>query len=61
MLIHDYTLCLTGSPYYNVSYYNYISIWPYYIVIHLLHTTSEIIKETLTQKWMTTGDRLDLF
>ncbi len=31
---NNYTLCFTGSPYYNVSYYNYISIWPYYIVIH---------------------------
>ncbi len=35
VLIHDYTLCLTGSPCCNFGYYNYISIWPYYIVIHL--------------------------
>ncbi len=35
ILIHDYTLCFSGSPCYNVNYYNYISIWPYYIVIHL--------------------------
>ncbi len=35
VLIHDYTLWFTGSPYCNFSYYNYISIWPYYIVIHL--------------------------
>ncbi len=28
-------LCFTGSPCCNVSYYNYISTWPYYIVIHL--------------------------
>ncbi len=35
ILVHDYTLCFTGSPCYNVSYYNYISIWPYSIVIHL--------------------------
>ncbi len=34
ILIHDYTLCFTGCPWYNVSYYNYISIWPYYIVFH---------------------------
>ncbi len=26
ILLHDYTLCFTGSPCYNVSYYNYISI-----------------------------------
>ncbi len=26
--LHDYTLCFNGSPCYNVSYYNYISIWP---------------------------------
>ncbi len=41
VLIHDYTLCFTGSPYCKFSYckfsyYNYISLWPYYIVIHLL-------------------------
>ncbi len=39
VLIHDYTPCFTGSPYCKFSYckfsyYNYISIWPYYIVIH---------------------------
>ncbi len=22
------------SPYYNVGYYSYSSIWPYYIAIH---------------------------
>ncbi len=27
-------LCFTGSHCCSVSYYNYISIWPYYIVIH---------------------------
>ncbi len=32
--IHDYTLCITGSSYYNVNYYNYVSRWPYYRVIH---------------------------
>ncbi len=36
VLINDYTLCFTGSPCCNFSYYNYIYIWPYYIVIHLL-------------------------
>ncbi len=35
VLIHDYTLCFTGSPCFNFSSYNYISIRPYYIVIHL--------------------------
>ncbi len=35
VLIHDYTLCFNGSPCCKFSYYNYISIWPYYIVIHL--------------------------
>ncbi len=35
VLIHDCTLCFTGSPCCNFSYYNYISIWPYHIVIHL--------------------------
>ncbi len=40
VLIHDYTLCFTGShyckfSYCKFSYYNYISIWPYYIVNHL--------------------------
>ncbi len=40
VLIHDYTLCFTGPPYCifsycKFSYYNNISIWPYYIVIHL--------------------------
>ncbi len=36
VLIHDYTLCFTGSPCCKFSYYNYISIWHCYIVIHLL-------------------------
>ncbi len=35
-LEHDCTLCFTGSPCYSVSYYNYISIWPFCIVIHLI-------------------------
>ncbi len=35
VLIHDITLCFTGSPCCKFSYYNYISILPYYIVIHL--------------------------
>ncbi len=37
VLIHDYTLYFTGSPCCKFSYYNYISIWPYYIVIHLIN------------------------
>ncbi len=38
VLIHNYTLCFTGSPWpcCNFSYYNYISIWPYHIVIHYI-------------------------
>ncbi len=35
ILEHDYTLYFIGSPSYNVSYYNSISIWPSYIVILL--------------------------
>ncbi len=35
VLMHDYTLCNTGSPCCNFGYYPYISIWPNYIVIHL--------------------------
>ncbi len=30
VLIHDYTLRITSSSSRNFSYYNYISIWPYY-------------------------------
>ncbi len=39
VLIHDYTLCFTDFPCRNFSYmyYNYISIWPYYIGIHITH------------------------
>ncbi len=29
-----YSFSSNGSPCYNVSYYNYISTWPYYMVIH---------------------------
>ncbi len=29
-LVHDYTLWFISLPSYSVSYYNYISIWPYY-------------------------------
>ncbi len=35
VLVHDSTLCFIGSPCCGVTYYNYISIWLYYIVIHL--------------------------
>ncbi len=35
ILVHAYTLCFIGSPCCSISY-NYISIWPYHIVIHLL-------------------------
>ncbi len=33
--IEIHALCLIDSPCYNVSYYHYDSIRPYYIVIHL--------------------------
>ncbi len=45
ILVHDYTLCFIGSPCCSVSYYSYISVWPYYIVIHLLtgyHTAAYV-------------------
>ncbi len=44
-LIHDYTLCFTGSPCCNFSYYNYISIWPYYIVIHFTNLRTHLFAE----------------
>ncbi len=52
VLIHDYTLCFNGSPYcifsyWKFSYYNYISIWPYYIVIHF--TGINITRLSLSQ------------
>ncbi len=34
IFLKDFSTCFTGSPCYNVSYYNHISLWPYYIVIH---------------------------
>ncbi len=34
VLIHDYTPCFTGYPCCNFIYYNYISLWLYYIFIH---------------------------
>ncbi len=34
VLIHDYTLCFTDSLCCYFGYHNYISIWPYYIIIH---------------------------
>ncbi len=53
VLIQDYTLCFTGSPYCifsycKFSYYNYISIWPYYIVIHLCMHNKFIFKWSCT-------------
>ncbi len=32
----------TGSPSCNFGYYNYIYIWPYYIVIHM-YVNAEIL------------------
>ncbi len=40
ILVHDYTLCFICSPCCNVSYYNYISVWPYFIVIHWMDAHS---------------------
>ncbi len=34
ILVHNHTLYFTGFPCCSVSYYNYTSIRPYYIVIH---------------------------
>ncbi len=51
--VHEYTLCFTGSPCYNVSYYNYISIWPYYIVIHFTTHTSSLNYVFLTYIYAT--------
>ncbi len=34
ILVHDYILYFIGSPCHSVSYYNYITECPYYIVIH---------------------------
>ncbi len=36
ILVHDYTLCFIVLHCCSVTYYNYISIWPYYIVSHLI-------------------------
>ncbi len=49
ILVHDYTLWFIGSPCYNVSYYNYNSIWPYYIVIYYIkrNEVSIILKQTV--------------
>ncbi len=51
VLIHDYTLCFTGSPCCNFSYYNFISIWPYYIVIHLYIMDSDHINSFVHIKY----------
>ncbi len=39
-LVHDYTICFAGSPCFNISYYNYISISPYYIYSYSLSECS---------------------
>ncbi len=51
VLIHYYTLYFTGSPCYNLSHYNYISIWPYYIVIHLIETRIGAGLKCLSISW----------
>ncbi len=50
ILVHKYTLCFTGPPCYNVCYYNYISIWPYYIFIHFKSRRSHV-KKTFQFMW----------
>ncbi len=35
ILVHVYSLCFIDFSCCSVSYYNYISVWPYYIVIQL--------------------------
>ncbi len=53
VLIHDYTLCFTGFPCCNFGYYNYICIWPYYIVIHFIrhYKVAVVISWGLYIKW----------
>ncbi len=34
-LINGYNFCINGSHCYTSSYYNYKTIWPYHIVIHI--------------------------
>ncbi len=48
VLIHDYTLYFIGSPCCNFSYHNYISLWPYYIVIH-----SKVYKHSILRYYHT--------
>ncbi len=44
ILVHDYTLCFSGSPCYNVSYYNYISISPWQLCYdHSCFTNFELV------------------
>ncbi len=48
ILVHDYTPYFIGSPY--CSYYNYISEWPYHIVIqYTAHLTRKSALLPLTQ------------
>ncbi len=39
ILVHDYTQYFVGSPCCSVSYYNYIFVWPYYVVIRSMGYT----------------------
>ncbi len=48
ILVHDYTLYFIGSPCCSVSYYNYISVWPYYIVIQF---KPAVLREQLQIHW----------
>ncbi len=59
VLIHDYTLCFTGFPCCNFSYYNYISIWSYYIVIHLVNKVKWLLIHLADKLDQILADKLD--
>ncbi len=37
ILVHDYTLFFIISPCCSIIYYNYMSVWPYYIIIQFTY------------------------
>ncbi len=59
MLVHDYTLCFTGSPCCDVSYYNYSSMSPYYIVIHFrARLLSRLLRLCTKAMWIDIVERM---
>ncbi len=44
-LVHNYTQCLIGSPCCSVSYYNCISVWPYYTILRIIYSYVSLISE----------------